>query len=37
MYNEILLTLSKEEYIDYLVCVMGWDEDEATHYADLIS
>ena len=36
MYNEKLLSLSKEDYIDYLVIEQGWDREDAEHYADIL-
>lgn len=36
MFNEQLINLEKEEYIDYLICDCGYSEKEAKHLADIL-
>ena len=36
MYNETLVSLEKEDYIDYLICVCGYSVEHARSMANIM-
>lgn len=36
MYNETVVNLNKENYIDYLICICGYSKSDAENLANIM-